>query len=305
MPLLQDIQAELLDAKAPIGPILLKLRYLAAKLGSDVLEDWVRYETEGYPKEVEVPDYRKAAVTYRGTFTDGFRTVNDVPIPEYIVKKEAGEGWLSIPLRESIAVIDSLLATERTGDGKFGVAAGNLIPLLHGKVYEGMGAITIQSTFAGALFGHIHNMVRAKMLDLTIQLEKSVPIAALIDLGKPVNSPASDIGAQTTNITHTVVYGNQTTITNSAPGGSIQMSVVAGDHSSLARYLVEQGVPENEAQALAKIASEDKPITPDQPLSARAKEWLGKVAGGTWGVTKEVGTQILIEALKKYYGLEG
>jgi len=51
MSLLQEIQADLLDPKASIGPILLKLRFLAHRLGSDILEEWVKFETEGYPEK--------------------------------------------------------------------------------------------------------------------------------------------------------------------------------------------------------------------------------------------------------------
>lgn len=302
MSLLHDIQAELLDAKAPIGPILLKLRYLAAKLGSGVLEEWVKYEAEGYPKDVEVPEYRRATVTYRGTFTNGYQTLNNVPIPEYIIKKEAGEHWLTIPLKESIAVIDSLVTAEKPGEaGKFGIAAGNLIPLLHNKVFEGMGAIEVRSTFAGAPFGHIHNMVRAKMLDLTLELEKKVPVAALIELGTPVANQA-DASAQTTYLTQTIIYGPQTNITNSGPGVTIQANVVAGDQTSLSKYLVDKGVPLDEAKELALIAASEQPESPDKPMGEKAKAWLGKVVGTAWGVTKEAGTQLLIEGLKSYYG---
>lgn len=305
MALLHDIQAELLDSKSVIGPILLKLRFLAAKLGSDVLEDWVKYETEGYPKDVEVPEYRKASVIYHGTFTNGYQTVNNVQIPEYIIRKEAGENWLTISLRESIAVIDSLVTAEKPGQGgKFGISAGNLIPLLNGKVYEGMGAVSVQSTFSGAPFGHIHNMVRAKMLDLTLELEKSVPVAALIELGKP-DVEQADAGAQTTIVAQTIIYGPQTTIHNSGSGVTINTTVVAGDQTSLVQYLVEQGVPADDASALAQIAASEQPESAAQPMGKKAKKWLEKVAGETWDVAKETGKQLLIDGLKSYYGLGG
>ncbi|MGO8608860.1 hypothetical protein ACC848_38470 [Rhizobium johnstonii] len=38
MGLLHEIQASLLNDNSSIGPILLKLRFLAARLGSDVFE---------------------------------------------------------------------------------------------------------------------------------------------------------------------------------------------------------------------------------------------------------------------------
>lgn len=303
MGLLHDIQAELLDGKAPIGPILLKLRYLAAQLGSGVLEEWVKYETEGYPEDVEVPEYRQAALTYRGTFTDGFRTISNVSVPEFIIEKEAGPSWLKFSIRDSVSVIDSLVATERSDrEGKFGVPAGNLIPFLHKKVYPGMGAIELSSTFAGAPFEQIHNMVRAKILDLTLELEKRVPVAALIALGK-TSEQRPETGAQATTIAQTIIYGNQTNVSNTAPGGTIHTNVVAGDQISLVQYLIEKGVPADDAQELAQIAAEEGPESPGQPLGARAKKWLGKAAGTVWDVSKEAGTQLLAEGLKSYYGL--
>lgn len=80
MGLLQDIQISLLDDNAKIGSILLKLRYLADRLGSNVLEDWVRQETEGYNPDLDVPDYRKTSIVYSGTFTNGYRTLSNVEL---------------------------------------------------------------------------------------------------------------------------------------------------------------------------------------------------------------------------------
>jgi len=50
MSLLQQIQESVVNEKAGLGSILLKLRLLASRLGSDLLEEWVKHETEGYPK---------------------------------------------------------------------------------------------------------------------------------------------------------------------------------------------------------------------------------------------------------------
>jgi hypothetical protein len=58
MSLLREIQASLMQGQ-DIGPILLKLRLLASRLGSDLLEEWVKHESEGYPAHIDVPDYRK------------------------------------------------------------------------------------------------------------------------------------------------------------------------------------------------------------------------------------------------------
>ena len=72
MSLLHDIQAAVLQEGADLGPILLKVRLLAAQLGSQPLADWVKHESEGYPSETPVPDYRIIQVTYTATFSGPF-----------------------------------------------------------------------------------------------------------------------------------------------------------------------------------------------------------------------------------------
>lgn len=82
MSLLREIQASLMERGQDTGPILLKLRFLASRLGSDVLEEWVKHESEGYPKDTEVPDYRKMKVSYTGDFSGPFGSfIRDAPIP--------------------------------------------------------------------------------------------------------------------------------------------------------------------------------------------------------------------------------
>lgn len=53
MSILREIPAAILQEKPDLGTILLKLRFLASRLGSEPLEDWVKFEAEGYPKDGE------------------------------------------------------------------------------------------------------------------------------------------------------------------------------------------------------------------------------------------------------------
>ena len=48
MGILETIQADIVDHNISIASTLLKLRLLAAKLGSDELAEWIKNETEGY-----------------------------------------------------------------------------------------------------------------------------------------------------------------------------------------------------------------------------------------------------------------
>jgi hypothetical protein len=72
MSLLQQIQESVVEEGSDLGSILLKLRLLAARLGSDILKEWVKHESEEYPKDAKVPSYRIVGVTYRRTFSGPF-----------------------------------------------------------------------------------------------------------------------------------------------------------------------------------------------------------------------------------------
>lgn len=308
MSLLQEIQTELLDPKASIGPILLKLRFLAHRLGSDILEEWVKFETEGYPENVEVPEYRQAQVTYRGTFVNIAQQLNDVPIPNALIEKEAGPSWTKFDIRDSIAVIDTIVSGDAKEQQNYGVSAGNLMLVLRGKVYPDLEPISIKGTFAGSPFATIHHVVRAKILDLTLALEKDVPVAGDVAVGKALPALPEGVSANITQITQNVFYGNQTNITNSAPGGAINVNILAGNSDSLKEWLVSKGVPNNEAGELAEIAASETPENDDAPFGQRAKAWMmdkaGKGAKGLWSMGLGVGEELLKEAFKRYYGFE-
>ena len=104
-----------MQGEQDIGPILLKLRFLASRLGSDTLEDWVKHELEGYPEGVEVPDYRKIGASYTATFSGPFGSgIRNAPIPPYLIEKYAGKQWTSIEMRQSVAAVDQLLRSGKT-----------------------------------------------------------------------------------------------------------------------------------------------------------------------------------------------
>lgn len=116
MALLDDIQAAVLEEGADLGPILLKVRLLAARLGSQPLADWVKHESEGYPPDSPLPDYRIIPVSYTGSFSGPFGSgIRNAPIPPYLIEKFAGEKWTRYKMRQSIAAVDDLLASAKDG----------------------------------------------------------------------------------------------------------------------------------------------------------------------------------------------
>jgi len=90
MSLLCEIQEDILVPEKGLGPILLKLRLLADRLGSEQLEEWVKFESEGYPREVDVPEYRIIELSYTGNFHNTAWQMNSLCPSTWCTKRPWG-----------------------------------------------------------------------------------------------------------------------------------------------------------------------------------------------------------------------
>lgn len=291
-----------------LGSVLLKLRVLAARLGSKVLEEWVRHETEGYPRDSQVPSYRIIGVTYRGTFSGPFGSgIRNARIPSYLIEKYAGSIWTNHEMRDSIAAIDELV--KRTVEGKetLRLDAANLILLLQGKVYEGYACNDIHGIISRASLAELQYAVRSRILDFTLELEKSVPAATDISFGNPGLS--EDLNSdKVTQIYQQTIYGNVTTISSSGKGSHVFLSAGERDGKTMIEYLVKAGISESDASKFAEIVASEDPDSHEEPFGNKAKAWLvaniKKAADGTWKIGLSTATKALTEAVLRYYGLK-
>ena len=307
MSLLQEIQAAVLQDGSDLGPILLRLWLLAARIGSQPLADWVRHESEGYPRDAELPDYRLIPVSYTADFSGPFGSgIKNAPISPYLVKKFAGEHWVRHEMRESIAVVDDLLAMAGDG-GNLGINAGDLILLLQGKVYADYACNSVTGSVSRSSLASIRHAVRSRVLELTLELEKSVPDAAAVTIG-PAALPSAPSAATATQIAQQIIYGNFTSIAATGDGTTIQVAVAPNDVKSLTQFLTGSGMAEEDAQELARLAASEKPQSKTEPMGPQVSNWLvenlKKAASGTWKMGVAVATDVVKEALLKYYGLK-
>lgn len=304
MGLLADIQAALLDDNAPVGPILLKMRFLANRLGSEVLEDWVRYEAEGYPMGVPVPEYRIAGVAFTGHFVNNFSTMKDVPIPAYLIEKHSSAHWNNFEIRENLAVVDDVV--RKSDKGSFiSLNTGNLNMLLQHKLYSSHTCTHLVGKLNEGAYLNVQSMVRNKLLDLTFKLEKEVPAAKDIEIGsKPTGNPVD--AARTTQVINNILYGgNLTNVTNSGAAATVSVNVRQRDVTVLADALKSKGVPDSDATELAAIVATEEPESPSEPLGARARAWIaekaGKVPGTLWGLSYAGALEMVKEAVKEWF----
>lgn len=305
MSLLQKIQESVVNEKADLGSILLKLRLLASRLGSDLLEEWVKHEAEGYPKDIDVPSYRVVSVSYRGSFSGSFgAAINNAQIPPYLIEKYADDSWTKYKVRESIASVEEMV--KKSDGGTFGIDASNLILALQGKIYEGYGCNDISGSISPTGFYEIQQTVRSRILELTIELEKSVPGSMHVAFG--LSAPDKTQTEQVQQISQQIIYGNVSTAVAGGSGSSISISITERDNESLVKYLTDSGISESDASELAAIMETEDPESVDEPFGEKAKGWVAdnikKAAAGTWKVGMSVATKALTDAALKYYGLK-
>lgn len=307
MSLLHEIQESIVQEGVDLGSILLKLRLLASRLGSDILEEWVKHESEGYPKDVEVPPYRVMDVSYHGTWSGPFGSgINNAPIPPYLIQKYAGDKWVNIEIRESIAAVDDLVKSNAKGSGTLGIDASNLILLLQGKVYKDYNCIDISASISPTSLAEIRQAVRSRILELTLELEKSIPEATQVEFGPPGKQEADPEKVQ--QISQQIIYGNVTTAVTGGHGSNITLSIGERDTEALIQFLVKSGIPEADATEIANIMENEEPSSVDEPFGEKAKSWIAsnlkKAAQGAWNIGINVATKVLSEAALKYYGLK-
>ena len=304
MTLLHDIQAALLEDNVGVGNILLKLRFLASKMDADILEEWVQHETEGYPVDALIPDYRITQITYTGTFADVAKQINNVSIPSHLVEKFAGKKWVTYEIREGLPLIDSQLENI-TEDGHFAIDSSNLKLILQDKIYKGMAIIEISNRIDTGAFTRIQHAVRAKTLDFALKLEKQVPAAAEISVGHTGGAITPTEQENIRHLTQQIFYGDVTNILADS-GSAVTLNVIKGDTLSLANALEAAGIPSGEAKELAEIADQEPPQNDMQPLGTNVQAWLkDKLKEGAveaWGIGKSVAREVITEALKKFYG---
>ena len=307
MSLLRDIQAAVLQEGTELGPILLKLRLLAARLGSQPLADWVKHESEGYPRKADVPDYRIIPVSYTATFSGPFGSgIKNAPISPLLIEKYAGKHWARHEMRDSIATVDDLLATSAKG-GALGINAADLILILQGKVYADYACNSVTGTISRSALAAIRHSVRSRVLELTIELEKSIPEASAVSLGTP-DGTSTKHAAAATQIAQQIIYGNYTAVSTIGDGARIAISVGERDLQSLVDCLTQSGIPASDAKELAELAASEEPESKAEPMGPKVRSWmvknLKKAASGTWKVGLSVASDVVKEALLKYYGLK-
>jgi AbiTii len=308
MTLLEDIQNSAIDGKSDLAELLRKCKLLAARLGSKPLEDWLIWESNGYPETAPVPDYRIWRLEVLGNFEGPFgSSIKNAPIPIGMIKfiseetKQQYERWAC---RQSIGSIQELL---RKSDTDYLVVnTGHLAAVIGTKLYKDQ-MFNCVETWARSGRGHlveVLNVVRNRILDFALAVEKEAPTAG--EIQDETASQQID-SAKVNQIFNLTVFGGAANIVGTATDSLITFNIGTGDFSALEQLLIEKGVSPNDiANLKTALDSEPTPLKPEG-FGPKVSSWVGKMiakaADGSWNIGIGAAGNLLAQAIAKYYGL--
>jgi hypothetical protein len=300
MTILEEIQSAAVDGQSDLGTLLRKCKVLAARLGSQPLENWVLWESNGYPDDVEVPDYRVWPLQVKGHFAGPFQSgLRNAPIPLALIPSDVRESYERYKCRQSIASLES---AAKTGEAKFCVNTSDLALALGTNVYQGQDCLQAWAEFGATNIIEVLNAVRNRIFDFALALWKESPTAGELNDSREARIESAHV----TQMFQTTVYGSATLV-STAPNSSVTLNVSNNDFESLRIALQQQGLSGEDIQELRKALLEDPKPTSKEVFGPKVSSWMGKMiksaAEGAWKAGVTVGSKILSDAVMKYYGI--
>jgi hypothetical protein len=180
MSLLLEIQAAAIDGHSDLGRVLRKCKVLASRLRSQPLEDWLVWESNSYPDDVKVPDYRIWPIQLKGHFS-GYAGagIRNVAIPLAVLPEKIRSKYENYECRQSIAGIEATL--REAGGGTVHVSTSDLSLVLGDTVYEHYNCIQAWAEFGTGQLYELLNTVRNRILDFSLAIWKESPTAGEVN----------------------------------------------------------------------------------------------------------------------------
>ncbi|MCX6010844.1 MAG: hypothetical protein NT134_01025 [Chloroflexi bacterium] len=304
MSLLREIQGAAIDANVDISVVLRKCKVLAARLGNEEFKLWVERELNGYTSKEDVPDYRILQVESFGFFGGiAGSSMNNAPIPPSAIPEKWKEFITTQYFTEPISFYTHLIKNHSGSDTIKIAWPADLIAYVGNEIYEHMHCVSAWKVISCSAIAALIDTVRNKVLSFVLEIEAEAP-----DAGEapPDTKPISE--ERIAKVFQTVVMGNVTNLAagNGAIAQSVEITVVKNDLESLKQYLSSLGIGKPDLKELDKAIQEDAKSGVKDTLGDKVKTWIGKMinkSGSTaWNVATSVATQLLIQALSKYYG---
>ncbi len=298
MGLLEDIQNAAVDGRSDLGSILRKCKLLASRLGSKPLEDWLVWESNGYPPEVDVPDYRKWSLQIRGHFAGPFGSqVNYVIVPPVCLPEKTREWVENYECRESVTTLEAALAEVKGHNLQ--LSPPNLQLIVNKRILPQYVCMQAWAEYGPAHLVELLNTVRNRILDFALALGKEQPTLLDAEDGS-VKKGAID-ASKVTQIFNTTIHG-PTQFVGSASTSAFTLNVGKQDIASLQAFLKANGIEENDRADL-RSAVQSEPTLSDGQFGPKVSAWITRMMRKAAEGGLAVAGELLVKAVMNYYGL--
>ena len=304
MTLLEEIQAAAVDANSDLGTLLRKCKLLAARLNAKPFEEWINWESNGYPADGKVPEYRIWSVTIKGHFAGwGGSGIQNATIPMVSIPKSVRAQYQKYRCRQSVASIEAIWGKSKSGRGTLQINTGDLALMLGEKVYRDMNCIQAWGEFAEGHLVEVLNAVRNRILDFTLAIQKEAPTA-----GEPGIVAKDTIQEErVTQIFNTTVYGGAANVIGTAKDSTLEFNIGVHDFQSLQQVLEQSGVEKSDLLELKQVLESEAIDASGKGFGPKVSKWIGKMtqkaADGTWKIGLATAGNLLARAIAKYYGI--
>lgn len=304
MGLLADIQNDAVSENASVASLLRKCLVLASNLDSELLEDWVRWELNGYPQDVEVPDYRKIRMNFKVSAHNLAYQVTNQPIAQALINDLMDDPEFDVfECRQAIGTID--IDQVKDAKGVLTINLDNYSLFLPGKIIDSSYVI---QRFWGEVPGSrvlgVVDAVRNRVLEFVLALKKQYPNAGEVD-GMTTKEP--EVAQAVNHIYHTTIHGNAGVVGN-ANNSTVNITVNAGNMQDLRNQLLQQGIDQKDIIDLEAAIKAEPKIDGDKKFGPKVTKWvgnmLGKAASGAWATGLGAAGAVLEKALLGYYGYQ-
>lgn len=297
--LLQQIEEEAVDSKSDVASLLRKCQILAYRLHNDSLKGWIHNELNGYPPQLEIPEYRVFPCQSVGSFYGMGRTMKNAPIPPMCVPEEIRDCLFTLRFNQGVGTLQELLTND---NGTVTVPwPGDLVALLSQKVYQGMGMLDAHIECPSGSIVKVLETVRNRILDFVLALEEDSPNA-----GDAIGTVKIDKKRIDQMVTNNIFKGvGNIALQCGAVTQNNTVNVEKGNWALLEGLLKRLKIANEEIAELKEILGSEKPKGKAQ-FGERLSAWLGgltaKAAQGIYDISTGTVSGVIAAAICKYYG---
>jgi len=181
--LLQQMEESATNHEIPVAALLRKALILSKRLRYPPLGEWAKHELEGYPKDVDLPDYRayrrcQVLGDFSGPMGSGMR---NQPIPSGNVQEDDQHALFGFELREGVPKYQTLV--DNGGSGLAIPWDQNYVARYQEDFYEAYALSSARRVLGLGDLAQVLEGVRTRLLNFSLEIEETNPAAGEAEAG--------------------------------------------------------------------------------------------------------------------------